>query len=295
MQAALESLLAELVLGREPPPTEREPLVAWLEQRGVASPDAHAIAEAELPGLLTYRELVRQTLRGAIERSIPRSVARLGNTFDHYFERFLAERGPQTHYLRDVTRELIDFIAASDRRELPEYWLDLARHESLHIEVAAAPSVTPGQNECALELDAGLAFSESVRLCHYDYAVQKLPDDVADRTDPAKERTHILAYRDAEHDVRYLALSEFGAALLELLMAGNSLGESLRRGSHEHGVVLDEANLDATAALLADLADRGVITGPCAFGSVRGDDPATLGQRMPASPSPSTEKQSVHD
>ena len=294
---ALESLLTELVLGAEPPPTEPAQLIAWLERRGVASTDARAIAETELPGLLTYRELVRQTLRGAIERSIPRGVARLGGAFDQYFDRFLAERGPRTHYLRDVTRELIDFIAAGDRTALPPYWLDLARHESLHIEVAAAPSVTRGRNECALELDAGLAFAESVRLCRYDYAVQNLPDDVADRTEPVKERTHILAYRDAEHDVRYLALSEFSAALLARLIAGNPLGESLRQASHEHGVALDEANLDATAALLADLSDRGVITGPCAFGSVHGDDPATLGQGTPTAsrPSPETEKQSVHD
>lgn len=289
MQPALEELLAELVLGAELPPTEPRRLVAWLEQRGVSSPDAQAIAETELTGLLTYRELVRQTLRGAVERAIPRSMARLGDTFDVFFERFLAEQGPRTNYLRDVTRELLGFIDGSDRAGLPGYWLDLARHESLHIEVAAAPAATRGRPGAALDLEAGLGFSESVRLCQYDYAVHELPDDLADRTLPVREPTHILAYRDAEHDVRYLALSAFAATLLRGLLAGKSLGESLLGASREHGVPLDEANLNATAALLANLSDRGVLTGPCAIGSARADDPANLGTGRAAVPHPSPE------
>ena len=58
-----------------------------------------------------YRELVRGNLREAIQLSIPRSMARLGALFDEYFDRFLVERAPRTHYLRDVTPELLEFCA----------------------------------------------------------------------------------------------------------------------------------------------------------------------------------------
>lgn len=290
MQAALEALLAELVLGPELACRDANALVAWLEERGIDPADARAIAEDELPGLLTYRELVRQTLRGALERSIPRSLARGGAAFERYFARFLAERGPRTNYLRDVTRELIEFVAASEAKDLPPYWLDLARHEALHIEVAATPTRADAPHEAALELDAGLAFAESVRLHDYDYAVHTLPEDVDDRSVPAHERTHILAYRDADHDVRYLALSDFAASLLQRLFDGNSLAESLRGAASQKGVSLDATILDACAELLAELARRGVLLGPCAIGSVHGGDPATLGPTPSATPPPNPQK-----
>lgn len=271
MHAALEALLAEIVLGPELDLAQPAALFARLEALGVSDSDARALVETELPRLLTYRRLVRGTLRAALERAIPRSLARLGANFEPVFDRFLAEHGPRSHYLRDVTRELLDFISQNGA-ELPSYWLDLARHEALHIEVAALPSMRAPAEACALSLDSGLAFSESVRLVHYDYAVHELPEDLADQSEPRHERTHILAYRDAEHDVRYLALSALAADVLERLLAGKSLGQSLAEAAPE----LDAVTLDATASLLADLAERGVIVGPRAIGSVLVESPATL-------------------
>jgi hypothetical protein len=280
MQQALEPLLAELVLGPERSFSDRAALLAWLRERGVATEDAEALADVELPRLLVYRRLVRGTLRAALERAIPRALERLGEDFEPYFDRFLSAVGPRTHYLRDVTGELIDFIAESAREGLPAYWIDLARHEALHIEVAALPSMQVPSEPCALALDAGLQFSESVRLAHYDYAVHELPDALDDRSEPRRERTHILAYRDAEHDVRYLALSELAADVIQRLLAGKSLADSLR----EAAPALTEATLNATASLLADLSERGVIVAPRAIGSALAQSPARLDATDPGVP-----------
>ncbi|MGC4091246.1 MAG: putative DNA-binding domain-containing protein [Polyangiaceae bacterium] len=266
MQEALEATLAELVLGPALDSSDRGSLLAWLGERGVTADDARAIVETELPRLLTYRRLVRGTLREAVSRAIPRSLARAGSAFDAHFNRFLRERGPRTHYLRDVTDELLDFVDATAKtdRSLPAYWLDLARHEALHIEVAAAPALTHTTEATALDLDAGLAFSESVRLAHYEYAVHALPADVDDRSEPLHEPTHILAYRDAEHDVRYLELSALAAGVVERLLAGRCLRDSLLDAATSLGYALDASVLDASAALLSDLSERGVITGTSA-------------------------------
>src|SRR6478672_7148085 len=75
------------------------------------SDDDRAVLRAEFERLLVYRQLVQGTLREAVALAIPRAMARLGPLFDEYFDRFLAERGPRTHYLRDVTTELLDFCA----------------------------------------------------------------------------------------------------------------------------------------------------------------------------------------
>jgi len=288
VQEALERSLAELVLGPEVDVRSRSSLLAWLSARGVEAGDAAAIADNEIERLLVYRRLVRGTLREALRRAIPRSLARLGEHFDVYFDRFLSVRGPQTHYLRDVTGELLAFMseAVEGDGRVPPYWLDLARHEALHIEVAATPVRRSTAEPGALDLDAGLAFSESVRLAHYEYAVHTLPEDVNDRQAPAREPTYILAYRDSDHDVRYLALTALAAAVLERLCAGQSLRQSLTAAAAEKAVMLDETTLDATATLLADLAERGVIVGPRSrAGSAPADNPATL-DSAGGSPSP---------
>ena len=107
MQQALEAVFAELVLGKA---LSRAELAALCERLGMGEPDRAALAES-FDRLLVYRELVRGNLREAIQLSIPRSMARLGALFDEYFDRFLVERAPRTHYLRDVTPELLEFCA----------------------------------------------------------------------------------------------------------------------------------------------------------------------------------------
>ena len=72
-------------------------------------------------------------------------MARLGPLFDEWFDRFLAERGPRSHYLRDVTTELLDFLAplAESDPRFPPWALDLARHEALDIVVGSLAELKP--------------------------------------------------------------------------------------------------------------------------------------------------------
>ena len=266
MQRALENAFAELILGARLDPDDPAALDAWLRRHGVAADDALAIREQEIQGLLVYRRLVQSTLRDAIELGIPRSIARLGPLFDEYFARFLAERGPATHYLRDVTTELLDFCAElwpSDPR-VPGYVLELARLEALRIEIAAAPPRAEPEALAPLELDAGLAFSEAQRLLHCAYRVHELSEDLSDRSEPAHSPTQLLVYRSPDHMVRYLELTPLAAAIVSRLQAGESLKGSLLGATRALGTELDDATLSGAATLLADLSARGALLGPCA-------------------------------
>jgi len=190
-------------------------------------------------------------------------VARLGPVFDEWFERFLAERGPRSHYLRDVTTEFLEFfspLAASDER-IPPWAVELARHEALDIVVGSlaetnAPGVAP-----ALDPDRGLAFVATARVVRYDHAVHRLSSDLDDRSAPERTPTALFVYRSPEHDVRYLELTPLAAAILEALLAGATLREALESGTRELGVRLDGTVLDGTARVLADLAERGAALG----------------------------------
>lgn len=275
MQQALERIFADLLLG---PPPDAAVLADLSARHGLDADDAAALQE-QLERLLVYRELTRGNLREALELSIPRSIARLGALFDFYFDRFLLERAPRTHYLRDVTPELLDFclpLWAQDPR-VPRYLADLARHEALHIEVSALPSLPRGHVPAPLALDRGVELGAALRLMRYRHAVHELPADVSDRSEPAQRDVALLVYRSPEHEVRYLELTPLAWGVLDRLAAQESLEAAVRGAAGALHLELTEAVLAGTAALLADLAERGVVWGPRA---ARLEGPAR--QRGPA-------------
>jgi len=234
---------------------------AWLARHAIDGDDAAAM-KANVERLLVYRDLVQKTLLGALKLAIPRTIARLGARFDHELSLFLAERGPRTHYLRDVTREFIEFCAPRFRDGTlePRYLFDLARHEALEICVASSPN-SPLSSTAELSADARLLFSPSLVVARYDHAVHRLPADENDRSEPVAIETALAVYRDAEHDVRYLELTPLAAEILELLIDGETLGRAVTRACEASGVRVEPNVIDGTSRLLADLAERGALVG----------------------------------
>lgn len=265
MQAALEAAIAELVLGAPLDAKDARAVSGWLTRHGVSAEDADALRAGGLERLLVYRSLVQGTLESALEASIPRTLSRLGPLFQEFFQRFLVEQGPRSHYIRDTTTEFLDFcepIWTADSR-VPAYLVEYARYEALHIEVASTPPRPPRAQPMPLDLDAGLAFTETARLVVYQFAVHELPEDLEDQTEPERRDTRLFVYRSPEHFVRYLAVSPVAAAILARLMQGASLRESLAEAAAEHRAELDDALLSGAARLLSDLSDRQAVLGPC--------------------------------
>ncbi len=284
MQQELERLFERLTFGPEVDARDPEKVEAWLRETGVESPHRDYLRE-HFAELAVYRRLVRGTLREALELAIPRTAARLGALFDEYFDAFLDAEAPRTHYLRDVTSEFLDFCEErwSHDRRVPPWALDLARHESLRIEIAAMPP-GPTCKPAELSLESGLSFSEASRLVRYDYAVQRLSADESDRSEPLCEATALLVYRSPEHEVRYLELSPLAAAIVDRLMGGEALRVALEGAAAERGLALDQATLEGTARLLADLAERGALLGPRESTRAASDVPARPKSDPPANP-----------
>lgn len=259
MAGGIEALLAEAVLG---PELDHTRLLALCAKHQVPPADQQALL-LQRERLGVYRDLVRGNLREAIQLSIPRSLARLSAVFEEYFDRFLAEQGPRTHYLRDVTGELLAFCAplwARDPR-VPAYLYDLAVHESLHIEVSALPAPPRRAEPAPLALDRGVELSPALRLVRYRHAVHELPESEGDRTSAAARDVSLLVYRSPEHEVRYLELTPVARGIVERLLSGEPLGEAVAAAAAAEGAALTENVLSGAAKLLADLAERGVVRG----------------------------------
>jgi hypothetical protein len=263
MQGALESALAELTLGREIAVSDGPGIAAWLARHEVEAEDAQALTR-DFARLLVYRRLVRGNLREALRATMPRSLARLGARFEPYFDEFLRVSPPVTHYLRELTRRFLDFALprwAADS-SLPGYISDLARHEALQVEVASQLARPKDYVAAELSIDERVEFIDAVRLVHYDWTVHRLPDDETSLALPERVATSLLVYRSPEHDVRYLELGAFAAALLSGLLGRRlSLRAALTEAAEQVGLELDDELLSRVARLLAELAERGALLG----------------------------------
>lgn len=261
---SLEQAYASLSLGPEIDLEDPVAVAAWLTRAGVHPEDQRAILEAGAARLGIYRALVRGNIKDAIELAMPRAVARLGReVFARELATWLAEQGPRTHYLRDVTREFLDFCEPRWQRDpsVPAYLAELARHEALRIEIASEQSLPPDAECGELELDAPVRFIEAVRLVHYAHAVHRLSESEENLDPPAREAVSLLVYRSPEHDVRYLELTPLAASILQRLLSGDSLQRALLTGCEVLGVQLTQPVLEGTSRVLADLAERGALLG----------------------------------
>lgn len=249
-----------LVRNADAPERIHEDARTWFEALGVAPDHAEAFAGMGAKRILLYRKLVRNGLRSAIRKLIPRTAARLGPSFDVWVELYCDDEMPRSHYLRDVATEFVDWVLpkwATDET-IPRYLSDLARLELFEFHIAISMSEKREVYGQELALDKSVVFDASVRMAHFDYAVQRLDEDETDREIPDEESTRLLGYRDADYEVHYLELNTFAADILERLLAGKKFGEAVVEA---FGGVPPASALETIARMLADLAERKVLLG----------------------------------
>jgi hypothetical protein len=205
------------------------------------------------PRVAIYRRLVRNTLGDVVGKLLERTRREMGVSFDEAFARWLDERGPRTHFLRDVPHELVAW-ATPFWRDLgvPAWMIDLARHEMTSFGVSSAPHLPELRAE-EVSLDRGLLLTNLARIERYAFAVHE------DASPPFERPVALLYYRDSEHLLRVLELSPLAAAILEC--ARLPLRDAIAQGCEATAVPMNDDTLASIARLLADLGERGVLLG----------------------------------
>jgi hypothetical protein len=240
---------------------------AYLRRFGVQGADLDVMSTGRSASrMLVYRSLVHSRFRSAVEVSIPLVVRVLGTSrIDGDVARFLDERASQSAYLRDVATEFVRWATPAWQADsaVPAFVPDLARHELVTFELAAADDAATPPFTLELDIDKPLAFRGPVRGLRYDHPVHRLVDEsdlATARLEP--EPVALLAYRDNEHVVRVLDLSPAAAAILDRALGGEMrLRDAIAQGCASVGIEAADAVLAGTAELLADLAERGVLLG----------------------------------
>jgi hypothetical protein len=210
-----------------------------------------------------YRELVHARFRGALEVSIPHTLARLPDEVaSAMVGRFIQEHASRSPYLRDVARELVEWATPIWRKQpgLGPYLGDLARFELLFFEVGAAPD-DPPRHATPVAADAPVPVQAAARLEHFEFAVHLLANqDAVDPSRDAEARSSwVLAYRDGSRRTRFVELTPFGAALFTRLQAGLALGAAATGACEDTNQTMGDEVLADAAVLLEDLERRGVL------------------------------------
>jgi hypothetical protein len=263
---ALEKALVDACLESRAGDALVNDLRGFLEARGVASDDIAAIEQSPRR-ILVYRALVRNGLLSVVSRLMPRTRARMnaacGGRFDSDYARFLQERGPRTHYLRDVPREFFDWARPHWDGDVgvPPYLVDLGAHELDAFELASFDASPEPRPVVEIDLERPAVFSATMRLVRYRWAVHELPDEPEVATasvEPEQRPVALVGYRDEAHAVLWLDLTPLAAGIVERLAAGDAFDVAIRRSCADQGAQADPADI---ASLLSDLGARGVLLG----------------------------------
>jgi hypothetical protein len=239
-------------------------LGGFLARHGLAKEDADAIlASPRRLGL--YRRLVRHNVVNVVgimlERTRARLEAHVPGVFDETVDRFLAELGPRTPHLRDVPRELLAWASPRWRKDdrIPSWLADYAEYELVDFTIAVAPRPAPPPPLAEVTAQRALVFADPRVIVHLGWAIHEMPDDP--RAAPVERNVHLLVYRDAQHQPRFLDLTPLAAAILERLFAGRPLAQAMVEACESSNHPLDDSVLGGAARLLADLGERGVLLG----------------------------------
>ncbi len=218
--------------------------------------------------LLAYNQMVGSRLARTVGEFMPRVVEVVGESaLDEQVREWIAELGPRSAYLREVPDEFLTWARPRWREAIaagvwPAWLIELAEHELLIRALRNDPRPSGAPSEHKIELERALASNPTARLINRRHAVHHLPAKLGAPLPVVGEGTFVLvAWRDAQDRAQVLELEPRPAALLERLLAGQSLREALFGACAALGEALDDAILQSTALTLASWCDRHVLLG----------------------------------
>ena len=211
-------------------------------------------------GLDVYRTLVRARFVDVVSLTVPLAAEALGTpALRAWVHRFVAERASRSPYFADVGGEFVAWAAPQWEADptLPPWLAELAKFEVERFELAGALDEPPPLALGSLDLDRPVALRGPLRLVRSAWSVQRPPPC-------EREPTALLLYRSLDFHTQVVELSPAAGAIVGRLLAGEPLRHAIEGGCADAGIAADDSALAGTAAVLADLAERGVLLGALA-------------------------------
>ncbi|MFV8752887.1 hypothetical protein ACNOYE_20265 [Nannocystaceae bacterium ST9] len=246
---------------------------AVLAELGLDEPTRARVLASGVERLVAYHEMVHSRLLRTVREFSPRATtligARLPGVLPGVVHDWIAERGPSSPYLREVPYEFLAWARprwreAIARGELPEWTIELFEHELEHrLLLRDDRSIAPPSSQ-PVGLEHGMLGNATARLLRREFAVHRLPaklDLDAGLPEVARGSFTLVGWRDRDDKPRFLELRARHAALLERLIAGQTLRDALFGACAALGESLDDTILGDTAVTLAKWCDDQLLLG----------------------------------
>ncbi|HEU4707762.1 MAG TPA: putative DNA-binding domain-containing protein [Methylophilaceae bacterium] len=224
---------------------------------GAARPD-----KVSAKRMRVYTEIVFNNLESSVAACFPVAKKVLGiRSWTKLVRKFFIEHESRSPLFRQIPEEFLKWLEHAP--EVPPYLYSLAHYEWVELAVATADvSVDPHVVDPIGDLLEQVAvLAPSMMLLRYDYPVHKLSPRRKPIA-PLPQPVHLLVFRNAEDEVRFIELNPVTARLVEILQDDHLTG---RQALQQIAVELAHPDPDTIIRfgreLLADLRQQGVIVG----------------------------------
>jgi len=217
-----------------------------------------------------YKEIVFNNLFESVSACFPVTQKVIGKReWLKLVRGFFCNHSANTPIFRKIPEEFLSYLTSinsSDESNLPPYLTSLCHYEWVELLVSTMVNLA---DEVAIQdrtinltgdlLENQPAFTPTMQLLNYEYAVQK----ISPRYKPTdKVNTQLLVYRDADYAVNFIELNPVTYRLIKLLQEKGTSGKrALHMIANELGLLETESVILFGLDILEVLRSQGVILG----------------------------------
>ena len=209
-----------------------------------------------------YTEIVFNNMEATLSACFPVARKVLGvRRWTRLVRAFFAQHRCATPWFRQIPEEFLRWLEpAPDAAS--SYLYSLAHYEWVELALTLSDAPVPPHDPDG-DLLAGVPLlAPALMLLRYDWPVQRISPHFKP-LQPLAEPVHLLVFRDAGDQVRFVEINQVSARLLGQLQAGGISGAAALKVVADDKLLHPEpaAILQYGAALLADLRRQGAIIG----------------------------------
>jgi uncharacterized protein len=220
-------------------------------------------AQVDDARMAVYREIVFNNILNSVTTCFPVCVQVLGERdWEKLVRQFFSKHQATTPIFREIPQQFLQFLNMV--KDLPIYDLpiflgSLAHYEWVELAVATQQTETIKLSKNPDYLSEKPILAPAHQLLTYDYAVHT----ISKRKQPkSTTQTHLLVFRNAENQVKFIELNPMTFQLLNLIQNNTLTGkQALIRLAEELQHTSKEATIQFGAEILTDLANQQAIIG----------------------------------
>lgn len=207
-----------------------------------------------------YAEIVFNNLFESVSACYPVSRKVLGKrAWQKLVRDFFSDHQSATPIFREIPAQFLHYL--NTRNDLPPYFTSLAHYEWIELAVSTMQVPDLAAINSGDLLEGRPVLNPALELLSYDYPVQLISPRIKP-TQPLETPVHLLVYRDAEFQVRFIETNPITTRLLMSLQTGEHAGRAAlvllaKELQHPDPQVI----INFGAQILQDLQVQGVILG----------------------------------